>query len=212
MIYVPVYYLYSRAVILAILRSMYGTIFERQCLRVIITCTQHFNLKRCKLLASCVVKLSLVLTFSKNTIRQSCTMAPLLIASSVGRLGLDTICRRSAQLHHISSVAIKATAASASSTTTIYNNANINNLTHLHHNCSNDAFNKQQTASRYLSSTPSSTSQPGNITTDLTMGDEERNKSIFSKLWDKYSFEGQKKRIVLGERLFRAAQYRASDP
>ena len=139
-------------------------------------------------------------------------MAPLLIASSVGRLGLDTICRRSAQLHHISSVAIKATAASASSTTTIYN-ANINNLTHLHHNCiSNDAFNKQQTALRYLSSTPSSTSQPGNITTDLTMGDEERNKSIFSKLWDKYSFEGQKKRIVLGERLFRAAQYRASDP
>ena len=67
---------------------------------------------------------------------------------------------------------------------------------------------------RHLSSTSSSNeySQPGNITTDQTIGDSERNKSIFSKLWDKYSFEGQKKRIVLGERLFRAAQYRASDP
>ena len=141
-------------------------------------------------------------------------MAPLLIASSVGRRGLNTICRRSTQLHHLSSVAIKTVAATAaSSTNNIYNNANINNLTHPHHCNSNDAF-KQQTALRYLSSTPSSTeySQPGNITTDLTIGDEERNKSIFSKLWDKYSFEGQKKRIVLGERLFRAAQYRASDP
>ena len=124
------------------------------------------------------------------------------------------MCRRSAQLHHLSSVATKATAVAASSTNTIYNNVNINNLTHLHHNC-NDAFNKQQTALRHLSSTTSSSteySQPGNITTDQTIGEEERNKSIFSKLWDKYSFEGQKKRIVLGERLFRAAQYRASDP
>ena len=132
----------------------------------------------------------------------------LCIASTIGRRGLDTICRRSAQLHHLSSVAV--------STNTIYNNANINNLTHLHHNCNgNDAFNKQQTALRHLSSTTSSSteySQPGNITTDQTIGEEERNKSIFSKLWDKYSFEGQKKRIVLGERLFRAAQYRASDP
>ena len=37
------------------------------------------------------------------------------------------------------------------------------------------------------------------------------NKSIFAKLWDRYSFEGQTKRIILGERLFRAAQARASD-
>ena len=139
----------------------------------------------------------------------------LCIASTIGRRGLDTICRRSTQLHHLSSVAIKATAAAASSTNTIYNNATINNLTHLHHNCSNDAVNKQQNALRRLSSTTASSteySQPGNITTDQTIGEEERNKSIFSKLWDKYSFEGQKKRIVLGERLFRAAQYRASDP
>lgn len=42
--------------------------------------------------------------------------------------------------------------------------------------------------------------------------DGQRDKSIFSKLWDKYSFEGQKKRIVLGERLFRSAQHRANDP
>ena len=142
-------------------------------------------------------------------------MALCIASTTIGRRGLGTICRRSAQLHHLSSVATKATAVTASSTNTIYNNANINNLTHLHHNCNgDDAFNKQQTALRNLSSTPPSTgySQPGNITTDQTIGEEERNKSIFSKLWDKYSFEGQKKRIVLGERLFRAAQYRASDP
>ena len=140
-------------------------------------------------------------------------MALCIASTTIGRRGLDTICRRYAQLHHLSSVATKATAVTASSTNTIYNNANINNLTHLQHNC-NDRYDNQQTALRHLSSTPSSTgySQPGNITTDQTIGEEERNKSIFSKLWDKYSFEGQKKRIVLGERLFRAAQYRASDP
>ena len=143
-------------------------------------------------------------------------MALNIASTTIGRRGLNTICRRSAQLHHLSSIATKATAVTASSTNTIYKyNANINNLTHLHHNCNgNDAVNKQQTALRHLSSTTSSSteySQPGNITTDQTIGEEERNKSIFSKLWDKYSFEGQKKRIVLGERLFRAAQYRASD-
>jgi len=144
-------------------------------------------------------------------------MALNIASTTIGRRGLNTICRRSAQLHHLSSIATKATAVTASSTNTIYKyNANINNLTHLHHNCNgnDDAFNKQQTALRNLSSTTSSSteySQPGNITTDQTIGEEERNKSIFSKLWDKYSFEGQKKRIVLGERLFRAAQYRASD-
>lgn len=37
------------------------------------------------------------------------------------------------------------------------------------------------------------------------------NKSIFAKLWDRYSFEGQTKRIILGERLFRGAQFRAND-
>jgi cytochrome b pre-mRNA-processing protein 3 len=46
----------------------------------------------------------------------------------------------------------------------------------------------------------------------MTIGESSDNKSIMSKLWDKYSIEGQKKRIILGERLFRAAQYRANDP
>lgn len=36
-------------------------------------------------------------------------------------------------------------------------------------------------------------------------------KGIFAKLWDRYSLEGQKKRIILGERLFRSAQFRAND-
>jgi len=36
-------------------------------------------------------------------------------------------------------------------------------------------------------------------------------KSIFAKLWDRYSFQGQQKRIILGERLFRSAQVRAND-
>ena len=64
------------------------------------------------------------------------------------------------------------------------------------------------------SSSPSHTDNTNNITTNLTLGGdgESTNKSIFSKLWDKYSFEGQRKRIILGERLFRSAQYRANDP
>ena len=77
-------------------------------------------------------------------------------------------------------------------------------------------INTQQIALRYHSSSPpSSPSTPStrsdNVTTTLTT-DNDPSKSIFSKLWDKYSFEGQKKRIILGERLFRAAQYRANDP
>ncbi len=37
------------------------------------------------------------------------------------------------------------------------------------------------------------------------------NKSFFAKLWDKYSLKEQHKRSVLGEKLFRSAQYRAND-
>ena len=77
----------------------------------------------------------------------------------------------------------------------------------------------QRTTAQHFnfSSTPSSSSSRtdnnSSITTNLTIGDgESTNKSIFSKLWDKYSFEGQRKRIILGERLFRSAQYRANDP
>ena len=78
-------------------------------------------------------------------------------------------------------------------------------------------INTQQIALRYHSSSPQSSSSPSstrsdNVTTTLTTDNDEGSKSIFSKLWDKYSFEGQKKRIILGERLFRAAQYRANDP
>ena len=78
-------------------------------------------------------------------------------------------------------------------------------------------INTQQIALRYHSSSPQSSSSTSstrsdNVTTTLTTDNEEGSKSIFSKLWDKYSFEGQKKRIILGERLFRAAQYRANDP
>ena len=38
------------------------------------------------------------------------------------------------------------------------------------------------------------------------------NKSIFRKIRDKYSIRGQQERIQIGERLFRAAQTRATDP
>jgi hypothetical protein len=37
-------------------------------------------------------------------------------------------------------------------------------------------------------------------------------KGIFAKIWDRYSFQGQQKRIIMGEHLFRSAQYRANDP
>ena len=37
-------------------------------------------------------------------------------------------------------------------------------------------------------------------------------KSFFSKLYDKYSVQGQQRRIELGERLFRAAQWNAMNP
>ena len=50
-------------------------------------------------------------------------------------------------------------------------------------------------------------SHPTNITER-----DARNKGIFSKIWDRYSFQGQQKRILLGERLFRSAQHRANDP
>jgi hypothetical protein len=76
-----------------------------------------------------------------------------------------------------------------------------------------NSIHQQQTAHRSLSSNSSSSSSNKDVTTNLTIGDDEYSgKSIFSKLWDKYSIEGQKKRIILGERLFRSAQHRASDP
>ena len=53
-----------------------------------------------------------------------------------------------------------------------------------------------------------SNSNDQTITTNNKGGD----KGIFAKIWDRYSFQGQQKRIILGERLFRSAQYRANDP
>jgi hypothetical protein len=76
-----------------------------------------------------------------------------------------------------------------------------------------NSIHQQQTAYRSLSSISSSSSSNKDVTTNLTIGDDEYSgKSMFSKLWDKYSIEGQKKRIILGERLFRSAQHRANDP
>lgn len=37
------------------------------------------------------------------------------------------------------------------------------------------------------------------------------NKSFLAKIWDKYSLKEQHKRSILGEKLFRSAQYRAND-
>lgn len=62
------------------------------------------------------------------------------------------------------------------------------------------------------SSNDISSNNNSSVTTSQTIGESSDNKSIMSKLWDKYSIEGQQKRIILGERLFRAAQYRANDP
>lgn len=39
-----------------------------------------------------------------------------------------------------------------------------------------------------------------------------KQKGMFSRMWDRYSIEGQQRRIDLAERLFRAAQIQANDP
>ena len=46
----------------------------------------------------------------------------------------------------------------------------------------------------------------------LPHDEEAGDKGILGKLWDKFSIEGQKRRILMGERLFRSAQFRAQDP
>ncbi len=135
-------------------------------------------------------------------------MPPLNDAfAAIGRRGWDALRRtQPTNLRSVATAAGNCPGASSSGASLIGANANCNHLTH------HSIFeNAQSTTLRYISSSPPS-SQPSNITTNLTTGDEESNKSIFSKLWDKYSFEGQKKRIVLGERLFRTAWYQANDP
>mmetsp|Transcript_13680 Transcript_13680/g.29677 ORF Transcript_13680/g.29677 Transcript_13680/m.29677 type:complete len:349 (+) Transcript_13680:55-1101(+) len=130
--------------------------------------------------------------------------------AAIGRRGLDAL-RRSTLLNlRLGAYATSQAhpAANARNFDVNYGSAHAN-LTH------HRSINTHHTAQRRLSSPPSPPSPPPNlgITTNLTadVGDTD-DKSIFSKLWDKYSFEGQKKRIILGERLFRSAQYRASDP
>ena len=132
------------------------------------------------------------------------------MAAAVGRRGLDNI-RRSTLLAVPASSVSTSTAYTASAnvnaTRTIRANTD-NLLTHHHHSAINVTQQQQQSTHRYLSSVPEH-SPP---TTDLKEVGDGGNKGIFGKLWDKYSFEGQKKRIILGERLFRSAQFRANDP
>jgi len=51
-------------------------------------------------------------------------------------------------------------------------------------------------------------SQPEEETSSLPS----KEKGIMSKMWDKYSPQGQHHRILIGERLFRSAEQRSSDP
>ena len=144
---------------------------------------------------------------------------PSISIAAISRRGWQAALRQSV-LNNNRPHTTKAAAAS-SFDNVFYCNANsyydVCSLTH-HHRSINTITTQQSTQVRYFSSpSPSPSSPPShsdsNITTNFTTGgDESSKKSIFNKLWDKYSFEGQKKRIILGERLFRAAQYRANDP
>lgn len=147
---------------------------------------------------------------------------PSISIAAVSRRGWQAALRQSALNNNLPHTT-KAAAAASSFDNVFYFNANsyydICSLTHHHHHRSINTITQQSTQVRYFSSpSPSPSSLPShsdsNITTNFTTagGDESSKKSIFNKLWDKYSFEGQKKRIILGERLFRAAQYRANDP
>jgi hypothetical protein len=150
---------------------------------------------------------------------QQDTMPSISIAA-ISRRGWQAALRQYA-LNNNRLHTTKAAAAATSFDNVFYCNANsydVCSLTH-HHRSINTITTQQSTQVRYFSSpSPSPSSPPSHsdssITTNFTTagGDESSKKSIFNKLWDKYSFEGQKKRIILGERLFRAAQYRASDP
>ena len=146
---------------------------------------------------------------------------PSISIAAVSRRGWQAALRQSALNNNLPHTT-KAAAAASSFDNVFYCNANsyydVCSLTH-HHRSINTITTQQSTQVRYFSSpSPSPSSLPShsdsNITTNFTTagGDESSKKSIFNKLWDKYSFEGQKKRIILGERLFRAAQYRANDP
>lgn len=138
------------------------------------------------------------------------------VAAALGRRALgvfrtSTLTTCSSSLCSNPSGVVSSNAANASSNRFITIRANaVDILTHHRYNTNTTQRTNAQCCAF---SSSSSTPQSDNITTNLTIGDgESTNKSIFSKLWDKYSFEGQRKRIILGERLFRSAQYRANDP
>ena len=73
-----------------------------------------------------------------------------------------------------------------------------------------DLLNRQQTC-EFSSNPPSADQSLSTKSTSDPFTEASSDKGIFAKLWDRYSFEGQTKRIILGERLFRAAQSRAND-
>ena len=138
-------------------------------------------------------------------------MTPLHDAAVVfGRKGLESLCRlrsnrNTTHLRSISSRAIVAnniqiakllthTSASPIHRLSIFNNSRC---------YSSSAINFDDDKIKSISNSNDQT-----ITTNNKGGD----KGIFAKIWDRYSFQGQQKRIILGERLFRSAQYRANDP
>lgn len=84
----------------------------------------------------------------------------------------------------------------------------------LFHNAAQSILSRQQTKVRTLSRKSSlcfSTSTSSS-STEATKGKVNGNKGVFGKLWDRYSVQGQQRRIEMGERLFRAAQWRAMHP
>ena len=138
-------------------------------------------------------------------------MTPLHDAAvAFGRKGLESLCRlRSNNNTHLRSISSRVIVAN-NNIHVAKLNPNLTRasapLTHLpiitnHTRC-------------YSSSTINfGTNQTESISNDQTItANKGGDKGIFAKIWDRYSFQGQQKRIILGERLFRSVQYRANDP
>ncbi|KAL9181595.1 hypothetical protein ACHAXT_010400 [Thalassiosira profunda] len=127
-------------------------------------------------------------------------------AAALGRRSWDAL-RRSGRLcaRTSSSVAGSASAAVGAAGSNVERSASCL-LTHRR------LLGAQQSTVRCLSSSSPPASPPPAPTTNLEEAGIGDNKGIFGQLWDRYSLEGQKKRILLGERLFRTAQHQANDP
>ncbi len=126
-----------------------------------------------------------------------------------GRRGLGSLCRlrdnkNATQLRSISSRVIVANNIQIAKP-----NANLTQPSLLMHRSNIINHNRF-----YSSSTINlGNDQTESISKDQTItANNKGDKGIFAKIWDRYSFQGQQKRIILGERLFRSAQYRANDP